>query len=295
MNSQRVVWIDGRFVPQHDAKISVYDHGLLYGDGVFEGIRIYNGRFLKLHTHLVRLFESARSILLRVPASLSEIERVIRETARRNGLENGYVRPIVTRGVGPLGVNPLQCPKPSLVGIADSIEVYTPEKYTTGLTLITAATLQKHPAIINPRAKTLNYLTNMMAKLEAVNVGADEAVMLNQSGFVTECVGENIFLVKSRKGKPTIATPPLHAGILEGVTRNIAIELAEKLGYEVVRDNLTRHDLYVADEVFLTGTGAEIVPVVKIDSRVVGAGVPGEVTRKLIATYRDYVKVAPED
>jgi branched-chain amino acid aminotransferase len=295
MNSERVVWIDGRFVPKDDAKISVYDHGLLYGDGVFEGIRIYNGRFLKLQTHLVRLLESARSILLSVPASLTEIERIIRETARRSGLENGYVRPIVTRGYGPLGVNPVQCPKPSLIVIADSLEVYPADKYATGLTLITSATMQKHPAIINPRAKSLNYLTNMMAKLEAVNVGADEAVMLNLMGFVTECVGENIFVVKSRKGKPTVSTPPLHAGILEGITMNIAIELAEGLGYDVLRDNLTRHDLYVADEIFLTGTGAEIVPVVKVDSRVIGKGVPGEVTRKLMAAFREYVKVAPED
>jgi branched-chain amino acid aminotransferase len=295
MFANQVVWIDGKFVPVAEARISVYDHGLLYGDGVFEGIRLYNGRFLKFQTHLRRLWESARSISLDIPFSLEEVEQAVRETAARNKLVDGYVRLVITRGVGPLGVNPRQCPKPGTIIIVDKIEVYPQEKYTQGVGIVTASTRQKDPASLSPRIKSLNYLPNMMAKLEALNAGADEAVMLNQMGFVTECVGENIFAVKYLGGKPVLHTPPVHAGILEGVTMNLAIDLARGLGYEVRREDMTRHDLYIADEIFLTGTGAEIVPVVKIDGHTVGRGKPGECTKSLIAAFRRMTEHAPED
>jgi branched-chain amino acid aminotransferase len=295
MFAEQVVWMDGALVPVAEARLSVYDHGLLYGDGVFEGIRLYGGRVLKLRTHLRRLADSARSIALNIPYLLDDLERAIRDTAARNKLVDGYIRLLVTRGVGPLGVNPRQCPKPAVVVIVDRIELYPSEKYTHGLTIITASTRQKDPASLNPRIKSLNYLPNMMAKLEALNAGADEAVLLNQQGFVTECVGENIFAVKQEAGGPVLSTPPLHAGILEGVTMNLVIDLAAELGYEVRRKDMTRHDLYVADEIFLTGTGAEVVPVVKIDGRMVGRGKPGECTTALIAAFRRMTKQAPED
>jgi branched-chain amino acid aminotransferase len=295
MFANQVLWIDGKFVPVAEARISVYDHGLLYGDGVFEGIRLYNGRFLKFQTHLRRLSDSAQSISLEIPYSLAEIEKAIRETASRNKLSDGYVRLVITRGVGPLGVNPRQCPRAGTIVIVDKLEVYPQEKYINGVAIITASTRQKDPASLSPRVKSLNYLPNMMAKLEALNAGADEAVMLNQAGFVTECVGENIFAVKHSDGKAVLQTPPVHAGILEGVTMNLAIDLARDLGYEVHRDDMTRHDLYVADEIFLTGTGAELVPVVKIDGRAVGRGKPGECTRALIAAFRRMTEHCPED
>ena len=280
MFSNQVIWIDGKLVPVAEGRISVYDHGLLYGDGVFEGIRLYNGRFLKLQTHLRRLWDSARSISLDIPYSLQEVDKAIRETASRNKLVDGYVRLVVTRGVGPLGVNPRKCPKAGTIIIVDKIEVYPQEKYTNGVAIVTASTRQKDPASLSPRIKSLNYLPNMMAKLEALNAGADEAVMLNQMGFVTECVGENIFAVRNVDGNMVLNTPPVHAGILEGVTMNLAIDLARELGYEVRRDDMTRHDLYVADEIFLTGTGAELVPVVKVDGRPVGAASRGNAPRR---------------
>jgi branched-chain amino acid aminotransferase len=295
MFANQLIWIDGKHVPLAEGRISVYDHGLLYGDGVFEGIRLYNGRFLKLWTHLRRLWDSARSIALEIPYSLDEIEKAVRETASKNKLTDGYVRLLVTRGVGPLGVNPRQCPKPGTIIIVDKIEVYPQEKYTNGIAIVTAATRQKDPASLSPRIKSLNYLPNMMAKLEALNAGADEAVMLNQMGFVTECVGENIFAVDKQGEKPLLRTPPVQAGILVGITRSLVIDLARDLDYETRQEDVTRHDLYVADEIFLTGTGAEVVPVVKIDGRTVGRGKPGECTKALIAAYRRTVEVAPED
>jgi branched-chain amino acid aminotransferase len=293
--NEHVIWMDGAFVEKDQAKISVYDHGLLYGDGVFEGIRIYSGRILKLRSHLVRLFESARSIQLEVGYTLAEIDAAVRATAARNKFSDGYVRLVVTRGVGPLGVNPLQCPKAGVFVIVDKIEVYPPEKYTDGINLVTAATAQKHPASCSPRVKSLNYLPNMMAKLEALQAGADEALMLNHLGFVAECVGENIFAVKERNGSRMLQTPPVHAGILEGVTRSIVIDLAQKAGLDVSLEDMTRHDLYVADEVFVCGTGAEVVPVVKIDGRRIGDGKPGATTKQLLSEYRKLTESAPED
>jgi branched-chain amino acid aminotransferase len=295
MFANQQIWIDGKLVPAEDARVSVYDHGLLYGDGVFEGIRIYRGRILKLRTHLRRLYDSARSIALEIPYGLAEIDKAIRETASANKLTDGYIRLVVTRGFGPLGVNPRSCPKPCTIVIVDKLELYPQEKYTNGVAVITASTRQKDPASLNPRVKSLNYLPNMMAKLEALNAGADEALLLNTMGFVTECVGENIFAVKYIDGKPVLNTPPVHAGILEGVTMNLVIGLAHGMGYEVRRDDMTRHDLYVADEIFMTGTGAEVVPVVKLDGRPIGRGKPGECTAALIAAFRKVTENAPED
>lgn len=289
------VWIDGAFVDKADAAISVFDHGLLYGDGVFEGIRVYSGRILKLGSHLRRLFESAQSIYLNIGYSLAEVDRIVRETVAHNKISDGYIRLIVTRGVGPLGVNPLQCPKASLIVITDSLAVYPSAHYESGISLATASTLQKHPMSLNPRVKSLNYLPNMMAKLEAIRAGADEALLLNSLGNVTECVGENIFAVCRRDGREVITTPPVDAGILQGVTRDIVLRMAGELGYAAQEANLTRHDLFIADEIFLTGTGAEIVPVNRYDGHVISGGEPGPCTRKLMEAYRGMLKNAPED
>jgi branched-chain amino acid aminotransferase len=289
------VWIDGAFVDKAQAAISVFDHGLLYGDGVFEGIRVYSGRILKLGSHLKRLFESAHSIYLDIGHSLADVDRIVRATVSHNGIQNGYIRLIVTRGVGPLGVNPLQCAKASMIVITDSLAVYPAAHYEDGISLATASTLQKHPMSLNPRVKSLNYLPNMMAKLEAIRAGADEALLLNSLGFVTECVGENIFAVHRRQGRDIVTTPPVEAGILQGVTRDIVLEMAAKLGYAVQESNLTRHDLFIADEIFLTGTGAEIVPVNRYDGHVISGGKRGPCTTKLMEAYRTMLKNAPED
>ena len=289
------VWIDGKFVDKSQASVSVFDHGLLYGDGVFEGIRVYSGRILKLRSHLQRLFQSAHSIYLNIGHSLEEVERVVRKAVTHNNIVDGYIRLIVTRGVGPLGVNPLQCPKASLIVITDSLAVYPAAHYEQGISLATASTIQKHPMSLNPRVKSLNYLPNMMAKLESIRAGADEAVLLNSLGFVTECVGENIFIVNRIAGQDVITTPPVEAGILLGLTRGIVMQIAVDLGYEVQEANLTRHDLFAADEIFLTGTGAEIVPVNKYDGHEVSGGKPGPCTRKLMEAYHDLLRSAPED
>ena len=293
--SKNLIWIDGEFVPEDQASVSVYDHGLLYGDGVFEGIRIYSGRILKLESHIDRLFESARSIFLQIPYSREEIAAAIRDTALKNNRKDGYVRLVVTRGKGPLGVNPLQCHRPCTIVITDSIEVYPASAYEHGLSIICASTMQKHPASLSPRVKSLNYLPNMMAKLEAVHAGAEEAVMFNHLGNVAECVGDNIFVVRETSDSPLLVTPPRSAGLLEGITMLIVLELAEQNGIRVLREDLTRHDLYVANEILLTGTGAEVVPVVKIDGRPVGDGQPGPVTRRLMGLFRELIKCAPED
>ncbi len=289
------VWIDGKFVDKSQASVSVFDHGLLYGDGVFEGIRVYSGRILKLRSHLERLFQSAHSIFLNVGHSLDDVDRIVRAAVAHNGIVDGYIRLIATRGVGPLGVNPLQCPASSLIVITDSLAVYPAAHYEQGISLATATTLQKHPMSLNPRVKSLNYLPNMMAKLEAIRAGADEAVLLNSLGFVTECVGENIFTVNRVGEKDVITTPPVEAGILLGVTRGVVMTLAADLGYSVREANMTRHDLFAADEIFLTGTGAEIVPVNSYDGQVVSGGKPGPCTRRLMEAYRGLLKDAPED
>jgi len=276
------IFLDGKLVPENEAKISVFDHGLLYGDGVFEGIRIYNGRIFRLAEHLDRLFASAQALALTVPMSREELTQACIATSQANGLRDGYIRLVVTRGVGYLGLNPFKCPKASVFIIAATIELYPEEVYRTGLKLITAATQRINPAALSPSIKSLNYLNNILAKIEAVNAGTLEAIMLNSQGYVAECTGDNIFIVRGGK----IETPPISAGALNGITRSVVIELARQRGISVTEPNLTRYDLLTADECFLTGTAAEIVPVATIDGRTIGTGQPGVLTLQLTADFR---------
>jgi branched-chain amino acid aminotransferase len=271
------IYINGEFYDKADARISVYDHGLLYGDGVFEGIRVYNGKVFRLREHVIRLFESAKSINLEIPMTRLEMAEAIRETVRVNEMINGYLRPLVTRGVGNLGLDPRTCVRPNIIIIADQISLYPAKYYDEGLSIITVGTVRNHHNAVNPRVKSLNYLNNVMARMEAGLADCQEALMLNVNGEVAECSGDNIFLVKNH----TLRTPPISAGILDGVTRQTIIDLARSAHVEVVECTLTRHDVYVSDEVFLTGTAAEIVPVVRCDGRVIGNGKPGNLTRML--------------
>ena len=284
------IFIDGKYCSERDAKVSVFDHGLLYGDGVFEGIRAYHGRVFKLKEHIDRLFYSAKAILLEIPMSHAALMKATVETCRANKLRDGYIRLVVTRGVGTLGLNPRTCKKPSVIIIADKIQLYPPEYYQRGLDIITVPTVRNLHSALNPAIKSLNYLNNILAKIEANNAGVEEAVMLNAEGFVAECTGDNLFIVKNR----ALFTPPLSAGALYGITRQTVIELAEEAGLKVSEPNLTRYDLFNADECFLTGTGAELIPVVKIDGRVIGTGKPGPITRRLEEDYHALTKVSGE-
>jgi branched-chain amino acid aminotransferase len=276
------IFLDGKYVSEGEAKISVFDHGLLYGDGVFEGIRLYGGKIFRLDQHLDRLFASAKAIMLQVPMTKQQLIETCCESCRQNNLKDGYIRLVVTRGVGYLGLNPFRCKNPTVFIIADRIELYPEEVYRKGLKLITASTQRTSPAAVNPSIKSLNYLNNILAKIEAVNAGAIEAIMLNGQGHVAECTGDNIFIVRSGK----LETPPVSAGALVGITRQVVIELAAERNIEVRESNLTRYDLITADEVFLTGTAAEIVPVANIDGRIIGSGQPGALTLKLTEDFR---------
>ena len=276
------VYIDGKYYSEQNAKISVFDHGLLYGDGVFEGIRAYNGRVFRLKEHVERLYYSAKAIMLEIPITPAEVEQAVVKTCRLNGIRDGYIRLVVTRGIGTLGLNPNRCKRPSVIVIADKIQLYPPEYYEKGMAIVTVATTRNLHNAINPAIKSLNYLNNILAKIEANTAGCEEAIMLNSEGFVAECTGDNIFIIKGKR----LLTPPLYAGALYGITRGVAMEVAEQLGLEAVETNLTRYDLYIADECFLTGTGAEVVPVVKIDGRVIGKGEPGPATIELVKRYR---------
>ena len=277
-----LVYIDGEFVPKAEAKISVFDHGLLYGDGVFEGIRSYRGRVFKLDEHLQRLYDSAKAIMLEIPISIKAMEEAVLQTLRQNDLYDAYIRLIVTRGVGDLGLDPDKCPVPTIIIITDKITLYPQKFYKVGLEIVTVSTRRNYPEAVNPRIKSLNYLNNILAKIEGKQAGVVEVLMLNAEGYVVECSGDNIFFVKDN----VIVTPPTYLGILEGVTRNTVIDLAGELGLSVEERVFTRHDLYVADECFLTGTAAEVIPVVKIDRRVIGSGRPGTVTQELISEFR---------
>ena len=276
------IYLDGKYVPSEEAKVSVFDHGLLYGDGVFEGIRVYNGRIFRLDQHLDRLFNSAKAIMLQIPLTREHLVEACCETCRQNKLKDGYIRLVVTRGVGYLGLNPFRCKNPTVFIIADRIELYPEEVYCKGLKLITASTQRTNPAAMSPSIKSLNYLNNILAKIEAVNAGTFEAIMLNAQGHVAECTGDNIFIVRGGK----LETPPVSAGALIGITRQVVIELAAKRKIAVGEPNLTRYDLSTADEVFLTGTAAEIVPVSSIDGRIIGSGRPGRLTLKLTEDFR---------
>jgi branched-chain amino acid aminotransferase len=284
------IYIDGKYYDEANAKISVFDHGLLYGDGIFEGIRAYNGRVFRLKEHIDRLFSSAKSLMLSIPLTHAEMMKAVVETCRQNELRDGYVRLVVTRGPGTLGLNPNRCKKPSVIIIAGKIQLYPEELYERGMDIVTVPTTRNLHSALNPAIKSLNYLNNIMAKMEANNAGCEEAIMLNSEGFVAECTGDNIFIVAQGR----LLTPPLWAGALYGITRQVVMELAAEAGMEVSETNLTRHELFNADECFLTGTAAEIVPLVKIDGRVIGSGKPGPVTAKLEAQYRALTKASGE-
>ena len=277
------IWLDGELVDEKDAKISVFDHGLLYGDGVFEGIRFYNRRIFRLEEHIRRLFDSARAIVLKMPWTEEEVIRHTVETVRANGLDNGYVRLVVTRGSGGLGLNPYLCERPSMFIIASTISLYPQEHYENGLKLITCATRRPTPASLMPQVKSLNYLNNVMAKVEAMQAGALEGIMLNEQGYVAECTGDNLFVL--RKG--VLVTPQVADGALDGITRQVILELADQLGVPFEERVMTRYDIFTADECFLTGTAAEVVPVVMLDQRPLGDGRPGPVTRRFIDAFRE--------
>jgi branched-chain amino acid aminotransferase len=280
------VYINGKLFDKADAKVSVYDHGLLYGDGVFEGIRIYDGKIFRLREHVERLYDSARHIYLEIPLSREQMADAISSTVQANGKRNGYIRAIVTRGAGSLGLDPRKTTDPQVIIIVDDISLYPQEVYDHGLEIITAGTIRNHPNAVNPRVKSLNYLNNILAKIEAIRAGCLEALMLNHEGKVAECTGDNVFVVK----RGVLKTPPTDAGILEGVTRNAVLELAEAAGIPTQEADLTRHDIYAADECFLTGTAAEVIAVVKCDGRVIGNGKPGPVTRQLLERFHQLVR-----
>lgn len=278
-----LIYLNGKFVPKEEAKVSVFDHGYLYGDGVFEGIRAYNGRVFRLDEHLIRLYDSAQAINLNIPMTIKEMEEALLETLRKNELRDAYIRLVVSRGPGDLGLDPRKCAKPTVVIIADKINLYPQEMYDNGLKVVTVATRRNHPEALSPAVKSLNYLNNILARIEATVAGVEEAILLNADGYVTECTGDNLFFVKGN----SLCTPPAHLGNLIGVTRNTVMEIASKLGMDVQEKVFTRYELYTADEVFLTGTAAEVVPVVEIDGRSIKDGKPGQNTLKLISAYRE--------
>jgi branched-chain amino acid aminotransferase len=280
------IFIDGNFYDQSEAKISVFDHGLLYGDGVFEGIRFYNDRVFRFVEHIDRLWDSAKAIGLELPLSKTELIAATLETIRQNDLHDGYIRLIVTRGIGSLGLNPDSCRRPSVIIIAATIALYPEELYQRGLTMITCSTRRTSPAALSARVKSLNYLNNIMAKMEAHEAGAGEGVMLNEEGYVAECTGDNIFVVKHGR----VSTPHPNAGILEGVTRAVVLELAEKFRIPTREHDLTRYDIYTADECFLTGTAAEVIPAVQLDRRLIGNGQPGPITLKFMEGFRELTR-----
>jgi branched-chain amino acid aminotransferase len=275
------IFIDGKNYSERDAKVSVFDHGLLYGDGIFEGIRLYQGNVFRLEQHLERLWYSAKAILLDIPLSRPEMATAVCETCRQNGLRDGYIRLVVTRGVGDLGLSPWLCPKPSVFIIADKISLYPPEYYASGLSIVTVPTRRMSSAALPPAVKSLNYLNNILAKLEARQAGALEAIMLNEQGFVAECTGDNVFIVHHGR----LFTPAAQEGALKGITRDTIFGIAKDLGLPLEEHQLTRYDLWNADECFLTGTGAEVIPVVKLDGREIGAGKPGPVSHRILAEF----------
>ena len=284
------VYIDGKFYDEKNAKISVFDHGLLYGDGVFEGIRAYHGRVFKLREHIDRLFDSAKAIMLKVPMTSKTLREAVVATCRRNRIRDGYIRLVVTRGTGTLGLDPDRCKKGSVIIIAGRIQLYPKELYEKGMALITVPTTRNFANAINPAIKSLNYLNNILAKIEAKIGGCEEAIMLNPEGFVAECTGDNVFIVQGGQ----LLTPPLSAGALRGITRGAVLDLAREQCIEASEPALSRYDLYCADECFITGTAAEIVPVVKIDGRVIGNGRPGKLTRRFIQAYHALTEASGE-
>jgi branched-chain amino acid aminotransferase len=278
------IYLNGKLVPEKKAVVSVFDHGLLYGDGVFEGIRAYNGRVFMLDEHIDRLFRSAKAIALEIPMSKRAMILAVVKTCKANATKNGYIRLVVTRGVGTLGLNPFNCGRPQVIIIVASIQLYPKELYERGMSIVTVPTVRNLPEALNPNIKSLNYLNNILAKIEAINAGTPEAIMLNARGFVAEATGDNIFVVRGR----TLMTPPSDAGVLVGITREVVMRLAREEGLEVCERMMTRYDLYTADEVFLTGTAAEVIGVAEMDRRRIGEGRPGAVTRLLTKRFRSY-------
>lgn len=281
------IYLNGEFVRKHEAKVSVFDHGFLYGDGIFEGIRCYQGNVFRLDDHLKRLYESAHSIMLEIPLSYEEMKEAVLETIRKNQLQNSYIRLVVSRGEGDLGLDPRNCSRPNVIIIADQIKLYPQELYDNGMEIITIPTRRNIPDALNPKIKSLNYLNNILAKIEATRAGVMEALMLNTDGYVCECTGDNIFIVKNGR----VLTPPTYLGALDGVTRRVIMEICRDQEIECSEEPFTRHDVFVADECFLTGTAAEIIPVTKLDGRTIGTGKPGPLTKLLIEEFHKRVTV----
>ncbi len=282
------IFLNGKFVSREEAKISVFDHGLLYGDGVFEGIRVYGGMPFRLSEHVERLYKSAKAIMLEAPFARDEMENLIMKTSEMNDIKEGYIRVVVTRGEGDLGLDPVKCPSPSVFIIADEISLYPEQLYEKGIEIVTVPVQRTSPTMLEPRIKSLNYLNNIMAKLHANNAGKPEALMINSDGYIVECSGENIFIVEGKN----LFTPPAHLGILEGITRAAVMEIAPSCGCRVSEECLTLYDVYNADECFLTGSAAEIVPVVEVDGRKISSGLPGKETGQLIKKFRELTRRA---
>jgi branched-chain amino acid aminotransferase len=278
------IWLNGKLVDQEHAKVSVFDHGLLYGDGVFEGIRIYNSKLFELESHMQRLYESAKAIRLDIGMEKDKLTQAVEETCKANSVDNGYVRLVITRGIGTLGINPFECKNPQIFIIADNIQLYPEELYEKGMKVISANTVRNHPLSLPPQVKSLNYLNNIHAKMEAVDNNVPEAIMYNHQGYVAEATGDNVFIIKNE----IIYTPPIEAGSLGGVTRKVVIELAKKEGFQVIETNLTRFNLYTSDEFFLTGTAAEVIGIIEIDGRVIGDRKPGPITKLLRKRFFEY-------
>ncbi|MEB3100359.1 branched-chain-amino-acid transaminase [Ferviditalea candida] len=281
------IYLNGEFVSKDEAKVSVYDHGFLYGDGIFEGIRIYNGNIFKCNEHLQRLYDSAKSIMLDIPLTLPEMQDVLVESVRRNGLRDGYIRLVVSRGPGDLGLDPRRSPKASVIVIVEQLAIYPAEAYVNGLKIVSVSTRRNIPDALNPKIKSLNYLNNIMVKIQANLAGVGEALMLNAQGYVAEGSGDNIFIVKNG----VLTTPPCYIGALEGITRAAIMEICEKIGYKVKEEPFTLHDVYVAEEVFLTGTAAEVIAVREVDARIIGEGKAGPITTRLLNEFRSIVEL----
>ena len=284
---ERWVYINGKYFRKDEAKVSVFDHGFLYGDGVFEGIRVYDGNVFRLKEHLERLYDSAKSIMLKIPMTMEEMQQAVVDAVRKNGLRDAYIRLVISRGAGSLSLDPESCSDPQVIIIVDQVRLFSQELYDNGLPIVTVPTRRNIPDALNPKIKSLNYLNNILVKIEANRAGVGEALMLNEDGYVAEGSGDNIFIVK----KGVLYTPPGYVGALEGITRKAIMDLADQLGYPVKEQPFTRHDVYIADEAFLTGTAAEVIAVVEVDGRQIGTGKPGPITRSLLEAFRKLVRV----